>query len=192
VKEEEKVSLYPMVITTLGFFAIPVFAGGLVLVVMMVIPGSRRRLGAAFQGQERHPIFWACLLASTAMASSLYLSEVVGFAPCTLCWYQRFAMYPLVLILAIGSAMGDPRVWRVGLPLSVVGLAISIYHVFIQWQPALDVVACVSDAPCTGRYVAVFGFVSIPTMAGSVFLAITGLLLTVQTADRGRAISGGV
>ena len=177
-------ALYPTVITTLGVFAIAVFAGGLALLAGMAVPGSRKRLAAAFQGQERHPILWACLLASIATASSLYLSEVVGFAPCTLCWYQRFAMYPLVLVLAIGSAIGDSRVWRFGLPLSVVGLAISIYHVFIQWQPALDVVACTSDAPCTGRYVAVFGFISIPTMAGSVFLSITGLLLTVQAAGR--------
>jgi len=171
---------------TLGFFAIAVFAGGAVLVTMMILPRTRARLRASFHGQERHPILWACVLASIAMASSLYLSEVVGLIPCSLCWYQRFAMYPLVLVLGIGAARGDARVWRFGLPLSVVGLAISIYHVSIQWQPALDVGACTSGAPCTGRYVAVFGFVSIPTMAGSVFLAITGLLLLVQAAGRAR------
>lgn len=178
--------LYPTIIMTLGFFAIAVFAGGVALVTMMVLPGTRARLAASFHGQERHPILWACVLATLAMASSLYLSEVVGLIPCSLCWYQRFAMYPLVLVLGVGALMGDARVWRFGLPLSVVGLAISIYHVSIQWQPALDVGACTSGAPCTGRYVAVFGFVSIPTMAGSVFLAITGLLLLVQAAGRVR------
>lgn len=176
--------LYPAVITTLGFFAIAVFAGGVALLMLMALPGPRSRLAASFRGQERHPVVWACLLATVAMASSLYLSEVVGLVPCSLCWYQRFAMYPLVLILGVGAAMGDPRVWRVGLPVSVIGLGIAIYHVSIQWQPSLDVGACSSGAPCTGRYVAVFGYISIPTMAGSVFLAITGLLLLVRAASR--------
>ena len=41
----------------------------------------------------------AWLVATLATAGSLYFSEVAGFAPCTLCWYQRIAMYPLVVIL---------------------------------------------------------------------------------------------
>lgn len=176
--------LYPTVITTLGFFAIAVFAGGLALLIAMAVPATRGRLASAFHGQERHPVVWACLLASLATASSLYLSEIVGLVPCSLCWYQRFAMYPLALILAVGAVTNEPRVWRVGLPVALVGLAIAIYHVTIQWQPTLDVGACDSGAPCTGRYVAVFGFISIPTMAGSVFLAITGLMLLVWAASR--------
>lgn len=179
--------LYPTVITTLGYFAIAVFAGGVALLLAMAVPGSRARLAAAFRGQERHPVVWACVLATLATASSLYLSEIVGLVPCSLCWYQRFAMYPLVPILAAGAVMGDARVWRVGLPFSLVGLGIAIYHVSIQWQPALDVGACNSGAPCTGRYVAVFGFISIPTMAGTIFLAITGLMLLVWAASRGDA-----
>jgi disulfide bond formation protein DsbB len=178
------VGFYPTVITTLGFFAIAVFGGGVALVVGMALPPTRARLAASFLGQERHPIMWACMLALIATGSSLYLSEVVGLLPCSLCWYQRFAMYPLVLVLGVGAALGDSRVWRFGLPLSVIGLAISIYHISIQWQPALDIGACSSGAPCTGRYVAVFGFISIPTMAGSVFLAVSGLLLLVQAAGR--------
>lgn len=176
--------LYPTVITTLGFFAIAVFAGGLALLGMMALPGPRARLAGSFRGSERHPILWACLLATIATGSSLYLSEIVGLLPCSLCWYQRFAMYPLVPILALGAVLGDARVWRVALPFSVVGLGIAIYHISIQWQPALDVGACNSGAPCTGRYVAVFGFISIPTMAGTVFLAITGLMLLVWAASR--------
>ena len=91
-------------------------------------------------------------------------------------------------ILALGAVGREARVWRLGLPLSLTGLAISIYHVSIQWQPSLDVGACTSGAPCTGRYVAVFGFISIPTMAGAVFLAITGLMLLVRAAGRASAV----
>ena len=78
----------------------------------------------------------------------------------------------------------DGRVWRYGLPLSVVGLAIAAYHVLIQFQPALDAGTCSAAAPCTARYVAVYGFISIPVMAGSGFLLITSLLLTLWAVDR--------
>jgi hypothetical protein len=44
--------------------------------------------------------------------------------------------------------------------------------------------ACSSGAPCTGRYLAVFGFVSIPTMAGAAFLLIVALLWLVRTLER--------
>ena len=93
-------------------------------------------------------------------------------------------MYPLVVVIGYGVLRGDLRVWRVVLPLSVIGLAISTYHVTIQWLPAADLGACTSGVPCTGRYVAVFGFVSIPTMAGAVFLAVTALMLLLRSLER--------
>ena len=60
------------------------------------------------------------------------------------------------------------------------GALISIYHVIIQLRPELDVVTCTTEAPCTLRYLAVFGFVSIPVMAGSGFLGILALMLAVR------------
>lgn len=176
---------YPTVVTTLGFLAIVVFAGGLGLLIGLAGSRSRARLVDAVRGQIRHPITWAWLLALAATSASLYLSEIVGLVPCALCWYQRFAMYPLVLVLGVGAWLADGRVWRFGLPLSVVGLGIAIYHVTIQWRPTLQVVSsCSEGAPCTGRYVAVFGFISIPTMAGAVFLAVSALLLLLLAVER--------
>lgn len=107
---------------------------------------------------------------------SLYYSEVVGFVPCELCWWQRIAMYPLVLVLGVAAVRGDRRVAWYGLPLSVVGLAIALYHILIQFQPTLDVGMCDGGVPCTARYLSVFGFVSIPVMASGGFLLVTGLL----------------
>lgn len=179
--------MYSTVVTTLGFFAIVVFAGGLALLAALVSASTREGLVSTFVGQARHPIGWAWVLATTATLSSLYLSEVVGLIPCSLCWYQRFCMYPLVLVLGYGAVKGSAGIWKLGLPLSVVGLLIAIYHVTIQWQPSMDVGACTSGAPCTGRYLAVFGFISIPTMAGSVFLAVTALMLMLRSIAREEA-----
>ena len=54
----------------------------------------------------------------------------------------------------------------------------------LQWNPSLDVVSCGAGAPCSGRYLQVFGFVTIPTMAGGAFFLISGFLLLVREAER--------
>ncbi|MDZ7780520.1 MAG: disulfide bond formation protein B [Gemmatimonadota bacterium] len=110
--------------------------------------------------------------------------------PCVLCWYQRIAMYPLVVVLGVGMVRGDASVWRYGLPLAVIGAGIAAYHVGIQLQPALDVGVCSAGASCTGRYLNVFGFVSIPVMAGGAFLLVASLMALVAWIERGAADPG--
>ncbi len=176
--------LFPAIIQTLGSLTLVAFAFAVALFGALAMPAGRERLCAAFSDNERHPIGWAFGLALIAMMSSLYLSEIAHLQPCMLCWYQRIAMYPLVLILGVGFARGDAGVWRYALPLSLVGLVISSYHVMLQIRPSLEVVPCTSGVPCSARLVAVFGFISIPVMASSVFLLILALLLTVRASSQ--------
>jgi disulfide bond formation protein DsbB len=177
-------SFYPVLMQTLGILAIVGAASGLALLAAHLTPGGRDALARRFSGQSRELLGWAGGVALTAMAGSLYLSEVVGFTPCVLCWYQRIAMYPLVVVGAVGWLSRDAAAWKVGLPLAVIGAGIALYHVILQYQPALDVVSCDAGAPCTARYVLVFGFISIPGLALGAFLLIVGLLATVGTLQR--------
>ncbi len=176
-------AFYAPIVNALASLAIVALALAFVLTGALMSAGGRARL-AGLQGLERHPIGWAGGVAGIAMVGSLFLSEVAHLTPCSLCWYQRIAMYPLVLILGIAAIRKDCSVWRYALPLALVGLAIAIYHVTIQWLPNLDIGACTTGAPCTGRYVTVFGFVSIPTMAGAAFLLIAAILLVVRFLER--------
>ncbi len=155
---------------------------GLVLLLALVLPAVRRAVEGQIAGQGRALLVLAWIVATASSGGSLYFSEVVGFIPCILCWYQRIAMYPLVLVLGVGALTGDRRVWRYALPLSGTGLIIALYHVALQLQPALDVGMCTAGAPCNVRYVAVFGFVSIPVMAAGGFLLISGLVLAAARA----------
>lgn len=143
----------------------------------LAFPSLRPRIVARLPGEAA--LLWlAWGVAAVATAASLYLSEVVGFPPCRLCWIQRGAMYPLVVLLAGALATGRPRLARLTWPLPAAGLAVAAYHAVIQLRPSLDVVACQGDAPCTARWVAVFGFVSIPWLAGAAFV----LILVLQGA----------
>lgn len=119
----------------------------------------------------------AAVVALTATAGSLYFSEVAGFEPCALCWYQRIAMYPLVLILGIAAARGDAAVRRYVAPIAAVGALVSIYHIGVERLPGLPTGSCSVAAPCDLIWVERFGFVTIPVMALAGFVAILTLLL---------------
>ena len=120
----------------------------------------------------------ALLIAIVATLGSLYYSEVANFIPCTLCWYQRILMYPLVAILLAGLVSRDPFVYRYVLPLSILGLVVSSYHYFLQWGlVGSESTVCSTGVPCSGRYVNWLGFVTIPFQALVGFLLITLLLL---------------
>jgi disulfide bond formation protein DsbB len=117
----------------------------------------------------------AAIVATTATLGSLYESEIAGFTPCALCWYQRIAMYPLAVILSIAAVRGDRRIRVYAMPLTLIGAAISIYHYQLEWFPHQTSPACTAEAPCTVVWVRELGFVSIPFMALCGFLAITWL-----------------
>ena len=61
-------------------------------------------------------LFAAWLLAAVSSLSAIYIGEVLGQAPCVLCWFQRAFMFPLTVILAIACFHSDFKVWRYALP----------------------------------------------------------------------------
>lgn len=149
-------------------------------------PGPVRRLRDAVLREIDGAALWiAWGVAVIATAGSLYHSEIAGFIPCELCWYQRIAMYPLVVILGIAAWRADRAVARATLPLAAIGGAISTYHSLIQRFPDLaGGTSCDPTAPCTAILVWQLGYLSIPLMALSGF----GLIFTlVLVATRRRA-----
>jgi disulfide bond formation protein DsbB len=153
---------------------------GIVLLTACAIPRARTRVVEGCRGGVRALAAAAFAVALVATGGSLYYSEVVGFVPCSLCWYQRIAMYPIVAILGLSLFRRDSvAAAPYALLLAGVGLVIALYHVTIQFLPSLDVGVCAAGVSCTGRYLAVFGFVSIPVMAASAFALIVALLTTL-------------
>jgi disulfide bond formation protein DsbB len=117
--------------------------------------------------------FWVALLATVG---SLYFSEIAKFEPCRLCWYQRIAMYPLVIILGIAAVRHDQGVRIYARALAAIGALLATYHVALEWIPALDTGACGAGPACSVIWFRVLGFVSLPTLALAAFLLILALL----------------
>lgn len=118
----------------------------------------------------------AWVVALLATTGSLYFSEVAQFEPCRLCWYQRIAMYPLVVILAVGIAWRDAAAARYARPVAAIGALIAAYHVVLEWVPSLDSGACSVGTPCTLIWFRELGYISLPTLALTAFLLIITLL----------------
>jgi disulfide bond formation protein DsbB len=125
----------------------------------------------------------AAVVAAVAMAGSLYYSEVANFPPCVLCWYQRIAMYPLVLLLGLGAFRRDAGVALYGAVIAGVGAPISIYHILVERGIVKESIACDPDNPCSLIWVKEFGYLTIPTMALSGFLLISLLLLISHRSE---------
>lgn len=132
-------------------------------------------------------IYLAWLVALVATAGSLYLSEVLHYEPCRLCWFQRIFMYPQVILLAIAAYRNDRSIIPYVLPLSIIGGAISLYHYGEQKIPGLArLIPCKVGVPCNVDYLGSgwFGFITIPFMALVAFVLIVLCLLPARRKAR--------
>ena len=120
----------------------------------------------------------AWIIALVGMVGSLFFSEVMQLPPCVLCWYQRIAMYPLVLIIGIGVIMRDSRMRYYALPLSICGLLTSIYHNLLYYGLIPEsIVPCAEGISCTSKQIEWLGFITIPLLALAGFAGIVFCLL---------------
>ena len=126
-------------------------------------------------------LYFAWLVSLIAALGSLYFSEIRGYIPCDLCWFQRIFMYPLVLILGIGTFQSDMSVKKFVLPMSIIGGTISLFHYLEQKVPGFGGIRpCVSGVPCSSEYINWLGFITIPFLAMTAFTLITISMLVIQ------------
>lgn len=119
-------------------------------------------------------LYLAWLQAVGATLGSLYASEILHLAPCVLCWYQRIAMYPLVLLIPLGIVKKDRHLPFLLLPLSLIGAVIALYHVLLQQGIIAESLApCQAGISCVTKSFALFGFLTIPLFSLIAFVGIT-------------------
>ena len=186
------------VTTVIALYGVAALVGILILVwfgLMFVATRLSEGVAESF-GRVRERLAPMALTAAwgvalLASAGSLYFSEAANDLPCTLCWYQRFAMYPLVLILGIAALRRDTAVRIYAIPVALVGAAISTYHYLLEWFPELDSGACSAVIPCTQVWFREFGFISLPLLALIAFgLVIVFLLVPVRARSEGTQQAG--
>lgn len=130
-------------------------------------------------------LFIAWLLALAATAVALFLGEVMGMTPCVLCWYQRIAMFPLVIVLGIACYAADRRGAVYALPLALAGVGLAIYHTLLiagfiprAWIP------CGPGVSCADQNLEILNGIQIPWLSLAAFVAIATLLIVYLRKTR--------
>lgn len=120
----------------------------------------------------------AFLISLIATVGSLFFSEVMHFIPCSLCWYQRIFMYPLAVIFLINLLYPDDNVYKYAFPIACIGFAIAVYHNLLMFKIIPESLSpCVQGVPCSVDYLNWFGFITIPLLSFTAYLAILVLLI---------------
>jgi len=126
------------------------------------------------------------LIALAATLGSLFVSEVLQYPPCVLCWYQRMAMFPLGVVFLVALWCDDRSYARYSLPFCAIGLAIAGYHNLLYYGVIPEAITpCTQGVSCTARQVELFGFVTVPLMSFAAFacLAALGVLALDRKED---------
>ena len=122
-------------------------------------------------------VFAACTLVLIATLGSLFFSEVMTVPVCKLCWYQRIALYPLVVILPFGLFPFDLRVLRIAGVFVAGGWLIGLFQLLvIAGVIPESIQPCIQGIPCSDTHIALFGFLNIPTLSFLAFSLISALL----------------
>lgn len=132
------------------------------------------------------PLFLVWLVSLLAMLGSLFFSDVMGLPPCTLCWYQRITMYPIVVISTVALLVRDRNAARYMWPLVIAGIAITVYHCLLYYGVIPDeITPCGVGVSCTERQIEWLGFISIPLLSLGSFLAVAAGLMWFNVRVKG-------
>lgn len=103
---------------------------------------------------------------------TLFYSEYLQYKSCDLCWFQRIFLYPQIILFGMAMWKKDFGIYVYTLALSLIGLAIAIYHHMLQI--GYDIYKPCSEAPfavdCAKPSFIEFGFVTFPFMAVVLFV----------------------
>lgn len=127
----------------------------------------------------------AWLVALTATLGALFIGEIMGMAPCLLCWYQRIFMFPLALILGVAAFSEDRRGAVYAMPMALGGAAFAGYHTALvaEWVPKWWI-PCGPGPSCSEQRLEILNGIQIPWLSLLAFVAIAFLLFAYLRKTR--------
>jgi disulfide bond formation protein DsbB len=134
---------------------------------------------------QKYGLYFAWLLSTLAMMSSLYFSEIKHLEPCHLCWYQRITLFPLFILLGIATYRGFLGIAGYLLPQILIGFLLALYQVAIQEIPGwIPIDMCGAGPSCTEKISIGLGPITIPMLSALVFFLITLILAAVWRTEK--------
>jgi disulfide bond formation protein DsbB len=172
---------YYLSIATL-VFAVILFAWAIDLFIIRLKYGPYKELRSIYKKIAKYTLPLGFFASLSAVFLTLFYSEYLGYAPCALCWFQRVAMYPLVLLFAVAWLRKDFTVYRYVMSLSIVGFVIALYHQYLQmgYDAFIPCAASAVFVDCAKPSFVEFGFVTFPFMSLTLFSFFILLSLTLR------------
>lgn len=171
----------PLVKNVTDVLSFATLIGGVIalfLFALLVSPFRKSRRGMEIADFFRqYAVLFSFIVSFVSVASSLFYSEIAGFAPCVLCWWQRVFLYPQAVILFVALFKKDWGVRKYALALSGLGFLVAFYHTYIQFGGESLAPCPVGGVSCQFIYFLEYGYVTIPTMALTAFGLIILLML---------------
>ncbi len=177
----------PFVQFVTAVFSLGVIAGQIFIVAViadLLILGKAKRSSKNISAfASKHILGLGLFINIVAILVSLFYSFVVGFEPCTLCWWQRILMFPQLVLFATAlyykrrHGLRYPMVLATSAILSVIGLLVGAYQYYAQmFNPSL-LAACAASGPsCAKIFFTTFGYITIPMMSLTGFAFILVIL----------------
>mgnify|MGYP001564783044 CR=1 FL=1 len=151
-----------------------------IIALFLLFVGPKKNSFLAFIDKHYLPISF--IISLFASLFSLVYSEVINFAPCYLCWFQRVFMFPLVFIFGVAIWSKDRKIVKYVLPMLSIGFLISVYQNFMYYFADIGPLPCdASGVSCYQQLVYEFGgYISIPMLALTTFLALIAVVLVAH------------
>lgn len=112
-----------------------------------------------------------------ATSGSLYMSNILGWTPCRLCWFQRIIIYPMVVLIGVAIFLDKEDVRDYVIPLAMIGIPISAYHYLIQRVEQFQSAGCsVLEVSCETTFSFYMGYISVPMMALTALVVVLVLM----------------
>lgn len=129
----------------------------------------------------RFGLYFAWLIAVIATFSSLYASQILNLEPCSLCWYQRIMMFPLVIILGIAAYKNDKKIIPYVIALPLLGALIALIQTIVS-QFNLSTPFCGTE--CVEESTKLFGLIDFSVASFFSFMGIFFLLIFAKKFDK--------
>jgi len=134
-----------------------------VLLIVMIATKDKGGLAKWFADKSLVLVF---AVTAGSMLASLFYSEVIGYLPCLLCWYQRIAIYAIAIVALVAIIKKTSNdVWKYITTFGFLGLIVAIFHVFSR-KTNSEIFDCSASGPsCLQELFTKFGYIDIPVMS---------------------------
>ena len=164
-------------------FSLLTIVGQIIMLVLIVSFATKR--SGVLNFFAKRALAFSLAVALIATLGSLFYSEIAGYEPCQLCWWQRILMYPQVILLGMAWLKKDKDIVLYSIALSSLGALIAGYNYLLQigLAPFIGCAAVGYSINCSQRFVMQFGYITIPMMALTAFLLIISFMVVFKRSS---------